>query len=596
MWWSNNEERKAQKEAIKTIIKRTKLSEKTAQINAMGGETPPGLSHSLPTSATYSDLATCTRAPSEESPYSPHFDFNQPPAPEHFDPYHTHIVSPPFDSDPHLGAFMPAPYEVDVKTERQMFVNNVPTRRDSSISTFSTFQPPQIHQSLPTLPENEEWIHEGIYDAPNDIFTPDQGIDFDAFDFSHGAPQESQQALVQVEDCDKDLLNHFVENVLRLIFPILEVNQHGSARSEVILPALETNKCYLHCCLSVAAMHLKSLQKEPNESLDNDILRHRYATVTELCTALNRDTDHMQILEAALGMIFFQCSVGRPDDSLPDIPWHQHFQAASNLVRKLDMPHAMVHVNSAKMHPPFNMTLATWIDILGATMLGQSPTFAHTYREKREAGSTSGLCELMGCEDRTMYVISEIACLEAISKDPGRLDSMQICTFVEQLGRDLDAMELPVGTLDYAITSSGALRPHQLSRNMSTLFRIAARIYLCMMLPNASMYDVVITNLVSSMAAVLDYIPGGSDGFDRSIVWPLLIAGAHSTSSSLFRQVFADRITRMGDHAEFGSFGRMTRLLQEVWQINDTPLSNGERQNVHWRDVMQQQGWDFLLI
>ena len=595
MWWSINEERKAQKEKIKGIIKRTKLSEKTAQINAMGAETPPGLSHSLPTSATYSDLAACTRAPSEDSPYSPPFDFNQPPMSEHFDPYHHHVISPPFENDPHFGAFMPAPYEVDVKTERQMFVNDIPTRRDSSTSTFSTFQPPQIHQSLPALPE-ENWIHEGIYDTPNDIFSADQGLDFNAYDFNGTVPVESQQAVVQVDDCDKPLLDHFIQNVLRLIFPILEANQHGSPRSDVILPALESNKCYLHCCLSVAAMHLKSLKKEPDELLDNDVLRHRFATVTELCTALNRDTDHMQILEAALGMIFFQCSVGRPDDSLPDIPWHQHFQAASNLVRKLDLPHAMVHVNSAKMHPPFNMTLATWIDILGATMLGQSPTFAHTYREKREVGSTSGLCEMMGCDDRTMYVISEIACLEAISKDPGRLEPMQICTYVEQLGRDLDAMELPVGTLDYAISSSGALRPNQLSKNMSTLFRIAARIYLCMQLPNASMHDMVVTNLVSSMAAVLDYIPGGPDGFDRSIVWPLLIAGAHSTSTSLFRQVFSDRVARMGDHAEFGSFGRMTRLLQEVWRINDAPLSNGERQNVHWRDVMQQQGWDFLLI
>ena len=595
MWWSNNEERKAQKEAIKTIIKRTKLSEKTAQINAMGADTPPGLSHSLPTSATYSDLAACTRAPSEGSPYSPTYDFNQPPAPEPFDPYHPHLISPPFETDPQFGALVPAPYEVDVKTERQMFVNDVPTRRDSSISTFSTFQPPQIHQSFPTLPE-EEWVHEGIYDMPDDIFGDEQGLDFNAFDFSHSVPQGPPNAVVQVEDCDKGLLDHFIDNVIRLIFPILEVHQHGSARAEVILPALESNKCYLHCCLSVAAMHLKSVRKESHENIDNDILRHRFATVTELCTALKRDTDHMQILEAALGMIFFQCSVGRPDDSLPDIPWHQHFQAASNLVRKLDLPHAMVHVNSAKMHPPFNMTLATWIDILGATMLGQSPSFAHTYREKREAGSTSGLSELMGCEDRTMYVISEIACLEAISKDPGRLDPMQMCTFVEQLGKDLDVMELPVGTLDYAISSSGALRPHQLSRNMSTLFRIAARIYLCMLLPNASLHDLIITNLVSSMAAVLDYIPGGSEGFDRSIVWPLLIAGAHSTSSSLFRRVFAERIARMGDHAEFGSFGRMTRLLQEVWRINDMPRPNGERQNVHWRDVMQQQGWDFLLI
>ena len=35
------------------------------------------------------------------------------------------------------------PYEIDVKTERQMFVNdNGPTRSESTISTFSTYHPP----------------------------------------------------------------------------------------------------------------------------------------------------------------------------------------------------------------------------------------------------------------------------------------------------------------------------------------------------------------------------------------------------------------------------------------------------------------------
>ena len=54
-----------------------------------------------------------------------------------------------------------------------------------------------------------------------------------------------------------------MDNVLRLLFPILELNQQGSVRSEVILPALESNKTYLHCCLSTAAMHLKATTVAP---------------------------------------------------------------------------------------------------------------------------------------------------------------------------------------------------------------------------------------------------------------------------------------------------------------------------------------------
>lgn len=594
MWWSNSEQRKQQKETIKNIIKRTKLSEKTTQIGPMGGETPPGLSHSLPTSATYSDVTARTRAASIDSQFSVGYDFNQPPVHEHFDQYQPHVLSPPpYDANPHYQPYLPTPYEVDIKTERQMYVNDIPTRRDSTTSTFSTFQPPQAHSTLPSFPE-EDWVHDDIY-GTGDMFSGEEGLDFNFFDFSHGAPQASQQALIEVDDCDRPLLDHFIDNVLRLIFPILEVNQHGSARSEVILPALESNKCYLHCCLSIAAIHLKSTQGLQSEQIDSDIMRHRYATISELCEALNRDTDHLQILEATLGMIFFQCSVGRPDDSLPDIPWHQHFQAGSSLVRKLQLPHAMVHVNSANMHPPFNMTLASWIDILGATMLGRSPQFADTYREKNDSGSTSGLCELMGCEDRMMYLISEIACLEAL-KNTGRVDDMQLCQHIKLLGEHLDLTEPPPGTLDYPYSPTGAIRPKQLSKNMTAIFRIAARIYLCSLVPGASRYAPSMLGLISRFASTLEYIPSGLDGFDRSLVWPLLIAGSQSTPTSPFRQVFADRISCLGEHADFGSFGRMVRLLQEVWYQSEEGRPTGERQSVHWRDVMQQKGWDFLLI
>ncbi|KAI9880837.1 MAG: hypothetical protein M1823_006702, partial [Watsoniomyces obsoletus] len=96
------------------------------------------------------------------------------------------------------------------------------------------------------------------------------------------------------------------------------------------------------------------------------------------------------------------------------------------------------------------------------------------------------------------------------------------------------------------------------------------------------------------------------------------------------------RLELLGEEADHGSFGRMVRLLHEVWRQNDeisisagvceaTPVTAGSpggsistpivqqlggsiaagpqltspttrNRNVHWRDVMQQNGWDFLLI
>ncbi|KAL8873055.1 MAG: hypothetical protein Q9174_001409 [Haloplaca sp. 1 TL-2023] len=591
MWWSNNEQRKQQKDTIKNIIKRTKMSEKTAQTGASTAGTPPGLSHSLPTSATYSEATARTRAASVESQHSPAYDFNQPLSHDYYD-FHPHVVSPAYDANLHYQPFPSTPYEVDIKTERQMFVNDVPTRRDSSISTFSTYQPPPPH-SLTSYPE-DDWINENIYDT-GDMFSAEEGLDMDFFDFSHGAPQASQQALIQVDECDRPLLDHFIDNVLRLIFPILEVNQHGSARTEVILPALESNRCYLHCCLSISAIHLKSTRGLQGEQIDSDIMRHRYATITELCEALKLDTNHLQILEATLGMIFFQCSVGRPGDALPDIPWHSHFEAATNLVRKLELPHAMIHDNNARSHPPFNMTLTSWIDILGATVIGRSPQFADTYREKNQSGSTSGLCELMGCEDSMMYLISEIACLDALKSNHG-INDMQLCQLIGSLGNSLDTTEVTPESLAWPYSNTGALRPRQLSRNMTSIFRLAARIYLCSLVPHSTKADPTMQGLVERFTSGLQLIPHGPDGFDRSIVWPLLIAGSQSTPHSTFRQVLAGRIASLGEHAEFGSFGRMVRLLQEVWCQSDEADRTGSGLNVHWRDVMQQKGWDFLLI
>src|SRR5271168_1906657 len=77
MWWSNNDQRRHQKDNIKMIIKRKKLTEKSSQVITSSADTPPGLSHSLPTSATFSDSLDRTRSASIDSQLSL-FDFNAP--------------------------------------------------------------------------------------------------------------------------------------------------------------------------------------------------------------------------------------------------------------------------------------------------------------------------------------------------------------------------------------------------------------------------------------------------------------------------------------------------------------------------------------
>lgn len=506
--------------------------------------------------------------------------------------YSTPMMPPPFwtpvnSSLPHFS-----PFEVDIKTERQMFVNNIPTRKESMISTFSTSQPPTPHDCLPPFMA-ECWVQDDLSQS-RDSFA-EEPLDFSFFNFPHEPLTPTHQTVIHVEECDRHLLDHFLENVARLIFPILDINQHGSARSDVILPALETNKCYLHCCLSMSALHLKAIHHLEGEQIDNDIMRHRVATISELCEAFNHDKDHSQILEATLGMILFQSSVGSPNDGLPDIPWHEHFQAATSLVEKIELQEPVKTDSEPQTRPSFNMTLASWIDILGATMLCRVPLFAHTYRHKAEMGITSGLAELMGCEDRVMYLISEIACLEALKLQG--MDDLTLCTHITGLGEQLTNTEIGLTDIgDVFSIATHAMRPKQLSKNITAVFRLAARIHLCSLVPDFDRHQASVVALVETLTSTMAFIPGGVDGFDRSLVWPLLIAGSVSLEGSSFRTMFSMRSGELGGAADFGSFGRVAELLKDVWQINAGSFANEEKKSVHWRDVMRQNGRDFLLI
>lgn len=453
-------------------------------------------------------------------------------------------------------------------------------------------------------------------------------------------PLSSFQGTIPVSNHDRPLLTHFLDHVLQLIYPVLEAHQRRPARTSEIIRSLETNKSYLHCCLSVSAVHIKTTMGVHTEQINRDILRHRYEAVSQLCQLLKRGADHHEeILDATLAMIFFHCSVGGGDDTysgdnkncLPDIPWNAHFQAVSNLINKLNF-----------VPPPLGSSLIAWIDIFGATMLGKSPQFAHTYRNRHVSGTSTGLQELMGCDDHVMYLISEISCLESL-KASGRVTDEKLRHHISALSMQLEHTASADATLEWPCTTSpggastnsngsvssssrssstASVNPQKLTRSTSALFCIAARIYLRSLAPGFSCNQPNIISLVGAAAEILRYIPAGRNGYDRALVWPLLITGAYSIPSSPFRAILAERASLLGDLGDFGSFGRMYRLLQELWRLSDDmimpplpssatettfperPLSPSlgtpgrplRKQQVHWRDVMKRHGWDYLLI
>jgi hypothetical protein len=589
MWWSNNEQRLMQKNNIKSIIKRKKLSEKSnttssSQVMTPGSESPPGLCHSLPTSTTFSDPLDRTRSASIDSQLSL-FDFHAPPTIVEFPTYNTQML-PPFA--PVYPEEWP-PYEIDIKTERQMFVDNMPTRRESTTSTFSSYYTPISAQSTaPPFQEEHAWE---VYDERRESMT-EEALNVPYFDFQKALAPLPQVA-AELDETDQALLEHFIAEVLPSVFPVLETSQKGWVFREYVLPALQSNKYYLHCCLSFAAQHYGATTNQRGQ-IDEKMRQHLHATISELCAALKRDTDHSSMLEATLGMIIFQCSVGRSGDAGPEIPWHQHFQPASELVQRLELNRLVAQSHD---FTSFNMTLTAWIDILGSTIQGRAPKFADAYREKHlsPTNTSLGLRELMGCEDRVMYLISEIACLEALKHDG--MDDIDLCQHVHSLGDEIGLTEVGETGPKIPFDANG-VNPKQLSKNMTAAFRLAARIYLCSLVPGFTPSQASCVGLVEKLTRVLEFVPHGTYGFDRSLVWVYLIGGSVSTASSSFRSFFQERLVEMGDLADLGNFGRVATVLREVWSHVDGRLSpgGGEAHYVSWRDVMVSKGWDFLLI
>ncbi|KAL6243875.1 DNA-binding transcriptional regulator ume6 [Rhinocladiella similis] len=651
-WWINNENRRQQKEHIKTVIKRTKTNEKNIAAQSAYG----------------------TRGSSDGSPdeYDPNFDPSFATTPGIFTPFGPDVY---MTHDPYSQGF---PWEVDVKTEMHTYVNDELTRRDSSMSTFSTWVPPPPHAMLPSY-TGDDFPQSELYEQRQDSWTAEDPVSFNVFDFNHVGRQPGPQcSMIQLDDCDRPLFNHLLDNVLPLLFPVLEANQPGSVRADAVLPALENNKAYLHSCLLAAATHMKDTRTSFGSVVDDESMRHRLAFVTIVVDALNSDTHHSEMLDALLGMISLQGCVGsssNPEKEL--IPWHQHFQTAADIVQKLNLPTILEGLHVTGGHPAFNMTLTAWIDILGATMEGKAPRFSNTYRNMFFAQATSGLEDLMGCNDLVMYLLSEVACLDSLKTD-GRLDDISICSHITSLAQTLDQIE-PAEGPQIPYSKSGVLKPKQLTKNITAIFRKAARVYLCSLVPEYNRHQPATVNLISQMSDLMQFIPSGPNGFDRSLVWPMLICGVNSIPASPFRRMLAERCEMLGEAADHGSFGRMVHLLHEVWRRNDemilsagiceaTPVTAGSpggsistpitasatctginiapapahgastltstpttttattttainpapapappppsssstttatattvprNQNVHWRDVMQQIGWDFLLM
>ncbi|KAK8049768.1 Transcriptional regulatory protein pro1 [Apiospora phragmitis] len=164
------------------------------------------------------------------------------------------------------------------------------------------------------------------------------------------------------------------------------------------------------------------------------------------------------------------------------------------------------------------------------------------------------------------------------------MDDMTLCQHVSSLGEQIGLTEVCETAPKTAFNANGSLSPKQL-----------------IWYP-ASPSQASCIGLVEKLTNVLQHIPAGAGGFDRSLAWVYLVGGSVSLPHSSFRQLFEERIAQVGDGVNYGSFGGVTTLLRDVWQQADSfvasPSATGsvEIPYISWRDTMHMKQWDYLLI
>jgi len=290
-----------------------------------------------------------------------------------------------------------------------------------------------------------------------------------------------------------------------------------------------------------------------------------------------------------------------------------------------------------------------WLDIMAALTLNAPPKLAEEYQKyllrPREQRRFLRLYEMAGCEDEVMYLLSEALVLDgfksysppaATAPSPDvkwkrlircgvELDRRLVGVYPKSRLPTVKIRQSATGTFFPEVPSAGGgggypspspseteseaegggggeeeeeeidNDPERLpTAAITAAFVLSIRIHIWSIAlgfyPRLDIFRVFLGELMRVIAT----IPPGIMGFDRCIVWPLLV-GASLATTEEERDFFVKRFKR--PNAEpYATLFAVEKVFRRVWFERDQVERMGGGREVHWRDAMADLRLRILLV
>lgn len=280
----------------------------------------------------------------------------------------------------------------------------------------------------------------------------------------------------------------------------------------------------------------------------------------------------LQILACGVSLISFQLFRGGSED------WRPHLDALTSLPAaqhpdswrsSFGRPQVQDWQRDALL---FLVSVTTWFDLLSCASTGNTPRVPYQHLLGTEPSDLQGV---MGCDDRVMVVIGDLAYLHAWKLSQHEQGMLSIPQLVS---RSRDAETLLHSELEKDSISA-----------TTRVFAAGALVYLHTIVSGA---HPALSEIQQSVETALASIEAIHDHHEiRGLVWPLCISAC--LADARLRPRFEAIISRVIAISNgFGNCDSVLKIAQAAWRIQDANKSRA----VDWRSAMDEEKTHVLLV